>query len=271
MLKPLAIGVAVVCSVPTLARAQHTTEKKEAQAWSLQGLREAYCVRFLVDPRAAAKEVKSGFRPIPASQDRTLHPAIQQLIRYQPEFAAWSASNLCFYFADAVQVGSRRVAEKNPRNRQMLAVWTLPTQEGSSGSRRDAVLGIYSARSNLTRAAGTAGVRLREAHLSVVDSADIGTDVHTIKLERTSLIWRGRPAADSTRVDRPIEESWTVPGTRTGPWSVRFTCRPVWTRVLVGSLTVQGKGDLTKWLKGSPIRFVGPLYRGGAGELQFLR
>jgi hypothetical protein len=107
MLKPLAIGVAVVCSVPTLARAQHTTEKKEAQAWSLQGLREAYCVRFLVDPRAAAKEVKSGFRPIPASQDRTLHPAIQQLIRYQPEFAAWSASNLCFYFADAVQATGR--------------------------------------------------------------------------------------------------------------------------------------------------------------------
>jgi hypothetical protein len=272
MLKPLAIGMAFTCCVPAVLRAQHPKAEKEAQAWSLQGLREGYCVRFLVEPRAASKEVKSGFRPVPANQDLTLHPAIQQLIRYQPDFAAWSASNVCFYFSDAVQVGSHRVAEKNPRNRQMLAVWTLPTQEGSSGARRDAVLGVYSGRGNLIRAAETAGVKLREAHVSVVDSADSGTDIYSIKLEQTSLIWRGRPAGDSTQIDRPIEESWSsVPGTRTGAWSVRFSLRPTSSRGLVGSLTVQGKGDLTKWLKGSPIRFVGPLYRGGAGELQFLR
>src|SRR4051794_22664296 len=147
MLKHLAIGVAVSCSVPSVVWAQHPTGEKEVQAWSLQGLREAYCVRFLVEPRAAAKEVKSGFRPVPASQDPALHPALQQLIRNQPEFAAWSAANVCFYFADAVLVGSRRVAEKNPHNRQMIAVWALPTQEESSAARREAVLGIYSARS----------------------------------------------------------------------------------------------------------------------------
>ena len=272
MLKPLAISVAVACCVPTVLRAQHPTGEKEVQAWSLQGLREGYCVRFLVEPRAAAKEVKSGFRPVPANQDPTLHPAIQQLVRYQPDFASWSESNLCFYFSDTVQVGSRRVAEKHPRNRQMLAVWTISTQDESSGARRDAVLGIYSGRGSLIRAAETAGVKLREGHLSVVDSADAGTDVYTIKLDRTSLIWRGHPAGDSTRVDQPIEESWSaVPGTRGRPWSVRFGFRPQWSRGLVGSLTVQGKGDLTKWLKGSPIRFVGPVYHGGAGELQFLR
>ncbi len=272
MLKPLAIGVAVACCAPSLLRAQHPSGEKEAQAWSLQGMREGFCVRFLLEPHAAAKEVKSGARPVPASQDPTLHPAIQQLVRHQPDFASWSASNVCFYFSDAVQVGSRRVAEKNPRNHQMLAIWTIPTQEESSGARRDAVLGIYSGRGNLIRAAETAGVKLREGHISVVDSAGAGTDVYSIKLDRTSLIWRGHPAGDSTRVDRPIEESWSaVPGTRSRPWLVRFSFRPQWSRGLVGSLTVQGKGDLTKWLKGSPIRFVGPVFHGGAGELQFLR
>ena len=72
MLKPLAISVAFACCVPTVLRAQHPTGEQGVQAWSLQGLREGYCVRFLVEPRAAAKEVKSGFRPIPASQDLTL-------------------------------------------------------------------------------------------------------------------------------------------------------------------------------------------------------
>ena len=125
--------------------------------------------------------MKSGSHPVPASQDATLHPAIEQLVRSQPRLRLLVRVQVCFYFSDAVQVGSRRVAEKNPRNRQMLVVWTLPTQEESSGARREAVLGIYYGRSNLYRAAETAGVKLREAHVSVVDSADTGTDIYTIK------------------------------------------------------------------------------------------
>jgi hypothetical protein len=52
---------------------------------------------------------------------------------------------------------------------------------------------------------------------------------------------------------------------------VRLVLTPTWSRALVGSLRVEGKGDLAKLLKASPIRFVGPLYRGGGGELRFTR
>lgn len=271
MSKPLAVGVAFVCWVPSVLGAQSAADQKQSQLWTLQGLGTGYCVRFVIEPRAAARELKSGFRLIPANQDRALHPALQGMVRRQPEFASWSPSNLCFYFGEAVQVGSRRVAEKNPRNQQMIAVWTLATREEKTGARRDLVLGMFSARGNLNRAAEQAGVRLDEAHTSVVDSAASANDMYSVKLERTLLIWRGHSAGDSTRVDHPIQESWSLPASRGGIWAVQFTYHPVWSRPLVGSLTVEGKGDLSKALKGSPIRFVGPLYLGGTGELRFSR
>jgi len=228
-------------------------------------------VRFMIEPRAAAKELKAGFRLIPANQDQSLHPALQQVIQRQPEFATWSASNLCFYFSDAVQVGARRVAEKNPRNQQMLGVWTIATEEEKSGGRRDLMLGFFSAKGSLSRAAEAGGVRLEEAHASVVDSAGGSNDVYNVRLERTTLIWRGRTTGDSTRLEQPIQQSWLAPGVRGSTWSAQLELRPFWSRALVGSLSVEGKGDLGKALKGSPIRFVGPLYQGGSGQLRFSR
>jgi hypothetical protein len=272
ILKPLAFGAAVAaCAVPARLPAQATGEQKQAQVWGLQGLRTGYCVRFLMEPKAVSGELKGGFRAIPASQDRSLHPALQQTIKGQPEFATWIPSSLCFYYTDAVQIGARRVVEKNPRNQQMIAVWTLATQEEKSAARRDLALGIFSGRGSLIRAAEAAGVRLHEAHAAVIDSADTSNDVYNVKLERTTVVWRGRPTGDSTRVGQAIEESWLVPGTRAGVWAVQMVLHPAWSQPLVGSLAVEGKGDLSKALKKSPIRFVGPLYRGGTGELRFSR
>jgi hypothetical protein len=272
ILKPLAFGAAVAaCAVPARLPAQATGEQKQSQVWRLQGLRTGYCVRFLIEPKAASRELKSGFRLIPATQDRSLHPALQQTIKGQPEFASWIPSSLCFYYTDAVQVGTRRVAEKNPRNQQMIAVWTVATQEQRSATRRDLALDIFAGRGSLIRAAEAAGVRLREATAAVIDSADTSNDVYNVKLERTLLVWRGRPTGDSTRVEQAIEEAWLVPGVRAGVWAVQMVLHPASSRPLVGSLSVEGKGDLSKALKNSPIRFVGPLYRGGTGELRFSR
>ena len=271
ILKRVTFGVAAATwwGVPALS-GQTRPEVKETQVWGLQGIRSGYCVRFLMEPRKAGRELEKGFHLVRADQDQTLHPALQQVIRSQPEFAAWAPSNLCFYFTDAVQVGARRVAEKNPRNFQMIASWTLAAQEEKSGTRRDMVLDMYANRGSLIRAAEAGRVRLHEAQAIFTDRPDTTADVYSTKLNRTLLIWKGRPTGDSTRIERPMEESWAVRGIRGGGiWSVRLAVSPLWSRPLVGSLTVEGKGDLAKALKGSPIRFVGPLYRGGGGEMRF--
>jgi hypothetical protein len=256
------------CCVVSLLSGQTAADTKEARTWRLQGLRNGYCVRFLVEPKTAAEELKSGFTLLTAHQDSSLHPALQQVIVSQPEFASWSPSKVCLYYLDAVQVGRRRIVERDPRRYQLIGVWTLATRD-STGARRELVLDMYASRANLLSAAEVAQVRLHEIRSSYYDRPDTTVDVYSVKIGKTQLTWAGRPVGDSTRVDRPLTEEWSVAGLRHGIQTAQFVMAPTWSRLVVGSLRVEGKGDLGKTLRASPIRFVGPLYRGGVGELRF--
>jgi hypothetical protein len=228
-------------------------------------------VRFLIEPRFATKELRDGFALLHADEDPTLHPALRQILKEQPELGVWSPSSLCFYHLDAVQLGKRRVAEKDSRKDQMLGVWSLATTEKGASSRRDLVLGLFASRGSLIRAAEGARVRLHEAQAAVSNPADTTADVYSVKIGKTLLVWNGRPAGDSTRVGQAIEESWSVRGVRAGVWNAGMVLSPTWSCPVIGSFRVEGKGDLAKALKSSPIRFVGPFYRGGGGEVRFSR
>lgn len=257
----------VACGT-SLLRAQGPKDPKASQHWTLQGLQAGYCVRFLIEPGRASKLLPGDLRLIPAGQDGTLHSALRQVIRSQPEFASWAASDLCFYFTDAVQVGDRRVADKDHRKHQMFTAWTLAAADKKSGTRLDRALALYAGGSGLTHAGEANRVRLREAHTSIAYHPDSTFDTYSIKLERASLIWKGRATGDSTAVQQPIQESWLLDAQRGGALHATFVLRPAWSSLMVGSLTVEGKGDLAKALKASPIRFVGPFLRGGGGELE---
>jgi hypothetical protein len=224
-----------------------------------------------VEPEAATRQLRQGFTALRAQQDSTLHPALQQVIRSQPEFASWTPSRLCLYYLDAVQVGKRRIAEHDPRNYELIGIWTLATQEQPRGTRRDLVLDMFANRTNLLNAADLVHVRLHEIRSSYYDRPDSTSDVYNLKIGKTQMTWAGRPVGDSTRVEQPIIERWSVTGLRGGIRTAELVMSPAWRRGVVGSLSVEGKGDLAKLLHGSPIRFVGPLYRGGNGELRFSR
>lgn len=251
--------------------AQTGAQVKGDRVWNLQGLRAGYCVRFLVAPAMAADEVQNGFLALRADQDSTLHSALRHVIQAQPEFARWIPSSLCFYYTDAVQVGGRRIAEKNPRIAQMVGIWSLGTVEQGSGTRRDIVLDMYASRERLRNAAEADLVRLHEAEAGYRAPTDSSGTEYRQKIGKTQLIWSGRTAGDSARVETPIVETWQVPGMRGVSWGARLSLTPAWGRGLAGSLRVEGKGDLAQALKASPIRFVGPFYHGGGGQLRFTR
>jgi hypothetical protein len=266
------LGVAIAaCWQAHGLSAQTSNELKESRNWRLQGLRSGYCVRFLVEPESAAKKQREGFLLLTAGEDSLLHSALDQVVRQQPEFASWVPSRVCFYFLDAVDIGKRRVIERDRRSYQMIGVWTLAAREREGSARRDIVLDMYASRAGLLRAAEVAQVRIHEAHSVVSEQADTTFDSYSVKAGKSLLVWHGRPARDSTRIEHSIEESWSVNGLRPSIRTARLVLKPAWSWPLVGSLRVEGKGDLAKALKASPIRFVGPLYRGGAGELRFAR
>jgi hypothetical protein len=251
--------------------AQTEAKVKDEKTWSLDGLRAGYCVNFLMNPKDADDELKQGFLLLRADQDRSLHPALRQVIHAQPEFGAWVPSRLCFYYVDAVSIGDRRIADKNARKVQMLGAWSIATVEQGGGGRRDLVRDLYTSRERVKSAAATKLVPVQEAEAGFRAAKDTSSAEYNQKIGKVRLVWIGRAAGDSTRVAQPIVESWRVAGLRGAPWSAQLALSPVWQRGLVGSLRVEGKGDLAEALKSSPIRFVGPFYYGGKGQLSFTR
>lgn len=264
----LGLGLALVgCWGATALSAQGRPETRDGPTWTLQGIRDGYCVRFLVEPGMAAKELRDGFVLVKASNDKSLHPALRRVLEAQPEFASWTPSALCLYYVDAVDIGRQRITEK--RKAQLLGVWTLATVEQGSGQRRDLALDFFTGRGHLARAAEITHVRLHEAESAVSQVAESSDSEYDVKIGKTRVIWKGRAVGDSARRNEPVDESWLVDGTSGKAWTVHLTLRAAWSRDVVGVLSVEGKDALAKALKGSPIRFVGPLYRGGSGELRF--
>jgi hypothetical protein len=229
-------------------------------------------VRFLLDPSKAPGTPKNAFVLLRADRDPHLHPALRQTVATQPEFAPWAPSKLCFYYLDAVQIGNDRFADKKRQKPLMIGVWSMATVVRETGAQRDYVVDLYVGHGKLRRAAEGTGVSTDEVGSSVLDAADTIPDVYTVKIGKTLLVWNGRPAGERTRVTRPILEPWSMVGLRSlGFWQTELELTPEWSQALVGSFRVEGKGDLAKALKASPIRFVGPLYRGGGARLHFRR
>ncbi len=249
---------------------QEAVAGRQGPIWTLEGLQVGQCVRFLMEPGAASKELRAGSRLLRADQDQTLHPTLRSIIGEQPEFASWAPASLCLYYSDAIRLGTRRLGSKDPRRRQMLGIWAVGATE-QGGSRRDFVLELFGASGELAHSADQAKIKLREARSSRSKPAQRENDLYDVRVGKTRLIWNGRATGDSTRVTSPVRELWLTRGASGTMWRVQTTLQPTWMRPLVGVLTVEGKDDLAKALKASPTRFVGPLYFGGTAELRFSR
>ena len=267
----LAAGLILVTCGTAAGYAQSGADPRLGPAWSLRGLRSAQCVRFLVAPGEAGRHAQAGFRPVRADQDTSLHTALESVIQGQPEFASWTPSSLCFFYLDTVSLAGRTMTAKKGGRPQMVSVWTIAATRQQGGERQDLVLELSAGSAQTVRAAEAVKLRVREAE-SRISQAPNGTDeLHELKIGKTRLVWNGRAVGDSSRVDHPIEERWLVKGASGTSWNVRLTLTPLWTRPLVGVLSVEGKDDLAKSLKASPTRFLGPRYLGGSAELIFSR
>ena len=267
----LSLALAAWCGGAAPVIAQGRSEGRAGPVWTLEGLRSAQCVRFLLDPTAARRALQDGAGVLAAGGDDRLHPALRGVIDGQPEFATWIPSSLCVFYGDVVNVGGRRFGRKDSRKRQMIGLWTVAASEQGSRARRDAVLSFFAAGGGLVHAAASAKVKLSEAESSVSQVPGTANDLYEVRVGKTRLSWNGRAVGDSTRVEQPIQESWLAKGTGGLVWQVDATLKPEWSRPLVGALRVEGKDDLAEALKASPIRFVGPLYHGGGVELHFSR
>jgi hypothetical protein len=272
-----ALIVALAASAVPLP-AQEATGGEEV--WRLGGLRNGFCVHLLIDSQIAARSASKDVALVEAGRVTELHPALRSEIESEPDKASWSPSRLCIYAMDTVQGEEFTLADKSGRKPQILALWTVEAADRSGGD-RDLALLILTNSDRLVRAAHLAGHTLRKfkANLGKVPEVDedgvpSSDDRVELRVGKTLVTWDGRQVADSSRVAQPIAMAWSgssATGRNPGRGTGRLVMTPAWSWPMVGSLKVEGKGDLAEALKASPVRFVGPLYRGGGGEIRLQR
>jgi hypothetical protein len=249
-----------------------------ATTWELNGLRSAFCVQLLVDPASELlHDLPAGWRAVPATAAGSLHVSLRSVIEGQTEYAAWSPSRLCFTTVDTVRTRDFSLADKSGRRPQLFGFWTV-LAAGPSGTPQDVALDLFASSDRLIRSARLAGQELHEARLTLgkvpaedengVPSSD---DRFQVKLDGTVVTWDGRLAGDGAAVAEPVENTWTVSGTRGGILGGSLTLSPMRSQPMAGSLKVDGKNELARALRASPTRFAGPAFRGGGGKVTFGR
>jgi hypothetical protein len=229
-----------------------------------------------VDPAKLDVRMPKGARPLRADAVPDLHPALRSVLTEQADFAGWSPSTICMYYPQTVQAGPVRVSERRADKAPMIGIWAIAAAEGNQ--RKDVVLRLFTNSSRLERAAGINGLDLREVRSKVEsitsdedpEGPPIGTR-YQVRVGKTTLIWEGRRASDSTRSDGQVATEWRSESPRHGAVSARLVLKPEWTKPMVGWLQVEGKDAFAEAVKASPIRFVGPAMIGGGGELAFGR
>ncbi len=273
-------GLAAALALLTVHSPLPAQSKEHADAvWQIRGLRKGFCVLFVVAPQLASRSLPANLRLVPAGEATDLHPALRTEVQSQPALASWIPSHLCFYAVDTIQTPDYAVhGDKKGKKPQFFGLWTVSAAEAGSGTKRDLALLLLASNGRLMKSGNIVGHQIRElqAKIGKVPFADINgvpstDDRFQVKIGKTLITWDGHPAKDSARTNGSVEIVWASTRESGEKGNGHLTLTPQWSSPMVGSLKVEGKDDLARALRASPVRFVGPVYRGGGGEIQLSR
>jgi hypothetical protein len=276
------VGASLAAALALMtAHAPLSAQSKERgeTVWQIGGLRKGFCVLFVVAPQAVSRSLPPNLKLVTAGEATDLHPALRTEVQAQPDLASWIPSHLCFYAVDTITTPDYSVrGDKSGKKPQLFGLWTVSAAESGSGAKRDLALLLVASNGRLIKSGNTMGIQIRQlqAKIGKVPAVDINgvpsdDDRFQVKVGKTLITWDGHPASDSAQTNGSVEIIWASGESSGEKGSGHLTMTPQWSSPMVGSLKVEGKDDLAKALRASPVRFVGPDYRGGGGEIQLSR
>jgi hypothetical protein len=239
--------------------------------WQLDGSRGSFCVWYLADPALAVEYAPKGTQLSAAGSGEGLPPAVARVIRDEPRFASWIPAAICVGLYGKVTIDGEVAAEA--RSDRPILIQTHAIAAQSPRGVADAgyyLLELATDNGIVERTAENAGIRAERRELTRVPSRDGGDEALHWQVGKAKFTWSGHPTGEP-RVDSTRSMSFGLAGMRTTTWSLEATSAPDTLRLVVGQLLVEGKDDLAKALKASPIRAVGPLEVGGRVDWLFQR
>ena len=79
------------------------------EPWRFNGLRNGFCIEFLVDSAKIRGLLPDGALPMRADRMQGLSPVVARTIKDQPEYGSWTPASACFYLFDEVVVAGRPI------------------------------------------------------------------------------------------------------------------------------------------------------------------
>ena len=258
--------IAVLALALSLPAAGLMAQASEAQlVWGLDSLRAGFCLHFLIDP-AAARDTpfrRSDF--VPLAEASGVHPSLRQVASHDAQYASWTPSAICAYQFASTHRG-RRVQRSGSKS-QIVGVWRLAGRPGEPVP-ADVMASSFDLAKQTSRPSIRVGL-VRSGTGNVPESED-----RTLTIEvdrRTHITWSGAWIPDSSLAVGPATETWRMQGTENSLWTAQVAFQPAEALLMLGSVQVRGNTDLARLLQASPIRWAGPFYRGGSGEISFFR
>ncbi len=252
-----ALAVATACG-PLLAQGAAQPDR----IWSLDSLRSGFCIHFLIQPESAAT-LFPGAQLREARGITGLHPALRRLIQDTPDVGTWIPSQFCIYHFGSTASGGHTYSDRKHAQPQTIAFWTAQAPAGVPATVR--LLTSNSGLSGSVRALGLS-IQVIKSHVGKVPQST--DDRYELKYDGSELTWDGHATGDSTAA-APLNAAWMVTNRAGRPVHLQMTVPGLGSRLMVGALRVEGKGELARALIASPIRIVGPLVWGGSGEVMF--
>jgi hypothetical protein len=237
--------------------------------WSLEGNRGSYCIWYLADPDLARTMVPSNTVLAPAGAGAGLPPLLARTVQDEPRFAQWIPGAICIAAYDRVTDGGRTLAQ-GKADRPVIVATNSLAASGARGfpAASSYLIDFMTDQRSLARAAEASGFGMDG--ITVLTRRQVGADDPrvSITVAGVQITWSGHAIGDSG-VGKTRSVSFGYGSGRSAAWLIELQSAPGSTRLMAGTLEVDGRNTLARALKASPVRAIGPEESGGAVTLTF--
>jgi hypothetical protein len=268
------VAVTPLCCAASLMALSAGVGRVRAQVpaevrWSLEGNRGSYCIWYLADPDLARGMVPSNIVLAPAGTGAGLPPLLARTVQDEPRFAPWIPGAICIAAFDRVTSGGRTLAQGKADRPVIVATNSLSASQARGFPTASSYLiDFMTDQRSLVRAADAAGIGMDG--ISVVTRQQVGADDPRVSIvvAGVQIIWSGHAIGDSG-VGKTRSVSFGYGSGRAAARLIELQSAPGTTRLMAGTLEVDGRNALARALKASPVRAIGPEESGGTVTLTF--
>ena len=264
---PLGCAAALFALSAGVGRVQ--AQRPAEVRWALEGNRGSYCIWYLADPDLARSLVPSSIALAPAGTGAGLPPLLARTVQDEPRFAQWIPGAICIAAYDRVTSGGRTLAQGKAGRPVIVGTNSLAASEARGfPTATSYLIDFMTDQRSLSRAADAAGFGMDG--ITVLTKQQVGADDPrvSITVAGVQITWSGHAIGDSG-VGKTRSMSFGYGSGRAPSWLIDLESAPASTRLMAGSLEVDGRNTLARALKASPVRGIGPEDSGGTVTLTF--